>query len=246
MHSMVLEAQGQDLVPRDLPTPEPGEHELLIRVRACGICRTDLHVIDGDLKEPNLPLVLGHEIVGEVAALGAAVEDVEGFQVGDRVGLPWLGYTCGNCSHCAAGRENLCTHPGFTGYQRDGGFAEHTIADAKYCFRIPDGFDNLGAESRVDQTVVRENPGFLLELDFIAKLDQRLPAFAQGFQPPLETDLSSPPALELVGKGALGDRASLNPVEFRTVAGEGLALLLQQGLDGRNCRIRFNQRGDAL
>jgi len=138
MQSMVLVAPGQNLVPTDLPTPEPGEHELLLRVRACGICRTDLHVIDGDLKEPKLPLVLGHEIVGEVAALGASVK---GFEIGEHLGVSWLGHTCGECAPCATDRENLCESPGFTGYQRDGGFAEYTIADPRYCFPIPEGFD---------------------------------------------------------------------------------------------------------
>ncbi|MHC4512804.1 MAG: zinc-dependent alcohol dehydrogenase family protein [Planctomycetota bacterium] len=138
MQSMVLVAPGHDLVPMDLPTPEPGEHELLLRVRACGICRTDLHVIDGDLGEPKLPLVLGHEIVGEVAALGTSVK---GLAIGELLGVPWLGHTCGQCNYCATDRENLCASPGFTGYQRDGGFAEYTIADPRYCFRIPAGFD---------------------------------------------------------------------------------------------------------
>ncbi len=138
MQSMVLETPGGELVATDLPTPEPGRHELLIRVGACGICRTDLHVIDGDLPQPKLPLVLGHEIVGKVAGLGAAVQ---GFDLGERVGVPWLGHTCGRCRHCGAGRENLCESAGFTGYQRDGGFAEYAVADRRYCFKISDRFD---------------------------------------------------------------------------------------------------------
>ena len=138
MQSMVLAAPAQDLAAVELPTPEPGEHELLLRVQACGVCRTDLHVIDGELEEPKLPLVLGHEIVGEVVAVGAKVQ---GIDIGERLGVPWLGHTCGECAPCAADRENLCEHPTFTGYQRDGGFAEYTVADPRFCFRIPERFD---------------------------------------------------------------------------------------------------------
>jgi propanol-preferring alcohol dehydrogenase len=131
---MVLQAHRTPLVERDLPVPVPGPDQVLLRVHACGVCRTDLHVFDGELPDPKLPLVLGHEIVGTVEAIGSQVTR---FAVGDRVGVPWLGYTCGICAYCKSGRENLCDNPRFTGYQIDGGYAEYTLADARYCFPLP-------------------------------------------------------------------------------------------------------------
>ena len=142
MRAMVLEAQGGSLECRELPVPVPGRHEVLIAVRACGVCRTDLHVVDGDLTEPRLPLVPGHQIVGEVVAVGG---DVDTPKVGDRVGVPWLGGSCGGCEFCAAGRENLCDSAVYTGYQRDGGFADYATADARYTFPIPEGYDDVQA-----------------------------------------------------------------------------------------------------
>jgi alcohol dehydrogenase, propanol-preferring len=139
MRGQFLEASRSPLVMRERPTPAPAAGEILIEVAACGVCRTDLHVVDGELPNPKLPVVPGHEIVGRVALLG---EGVHGFATGERVGVPWLGYTCGNCPYCRAGRENLCNTPLFTGYTRDGGFATHTIADARYCFALPDGHDD--------------------------------------------------------------------------------------------------------
>ena len=133
MHAMVLDSPGRPLVRRDLTRPEPGAGEVLIRVRACGVCRTDLHVVDGELTEPKLPLVPGHEIVGEVIETGAGVEDLA---VGARVGVPWLGHTCGACAYCRSGQENLCDRARFTGYQIDGGYADMTVADAHYAFPI--------------------------------------------------------------------------------------------------------------
>jgi propanol-preferring alcohol dehydrogenase len=115
---------------------------VLVRIAACGVCRTDLHVVDGELPDPVLPLVPGHEIVGRVAAVG---DGVERLAPGDRVGVPWLGFTCGNCPYCARGRENLCDRARFTGYQIDGGYAEYTVADQRYCFRLDDGLDDLSA-----------------------------------------------------------------------------------------------------
>lgn len=140
MRAMVLEQVGQPLQWRELPTPEPGENQVLIRVRACGVCRTDLHVFDGELPQPKLPLILGHEVVGEVVKLGAGVE---GLQIGQRVGVPWLGHTCGQCRFCAAERENLCEFAQFTGYTLDGGYAEYTVADARYMFLLPDAYDDV-------------------------------------------------------------------------------------------------------
>jgi alcohol dehydrogenase, propanol-preferring len=142
MQAMVLERAGEPLHAAELQVPTPGPHQILIKVAACGVCRTDLHVFDGELQHPKLPLVLGHEIVGHVEALG---EDVEGFARGERVGVPWLGYTDGTCSYCRAGLENLCDHPRFTGYQIDGGYAQYTVADARYVFPIPDGYSDAEA-----------------------------------------------------------------------------------------------------
>jgi len=142
MRAMVLERQRQPLRLAELPEPTAGPGQVLLDVRACGVCRTDLHILDGDLAEPKLPLVPGHQIVGVVRELG---EGVERFGPGDRVGVPWLGWTCGECHHCRAGRENLCDRARFTGYDLDGGYAEVAVADARYCFPIPDGYPDLQA-----------------------------------------------------------------------------------------------------
>jgi len=142
MKAMVLEAVGNPLVLRDLPDPVPGPGQLLLRVGACAVCRTDLHVFDGDLTEPNLPLILGHEIVGTVIGVG---EGVERYAPGDRVGVPWLGWTCGECSYCKTGRENLCAEARFTGYQLNGGYAELAVADERFSFPIADSFSDSEA-----------------------------------------------------------------------------------------------------
>jgi propanol-preferring alcohol dehydrogenase len=133
MHAMVLHSPGEPLVYRQLPDRMPGQGQVRIEVRACGVCRTDLHVVDGELPEPRLPLIPGHEIVGRVSAIGAGVS---GLSLGDRVGVPWLGRTCGTCSYCASQRENLCDAPQFTGYTLDGGFATAVVADARYVFAL--------------------------------------------------------------------------------------------------------------
>jgi len=133
MRAMVLEAPKTPLVARDLPVPEPGPGQVLLRVGACGVCRTDLHVVDGELIRPKLPLVPGHEIVGRVAAVGRGVDR---FHDGDRVGVPWLGWSCGECKFCRAGRENLCEAARFTGYTIDGGYEEYALADARFCFPV--------------------------------------------------------------------------------------------------------------
>lgn len=142
MHAMVLDAPGHKLEKRRLPRPQPGPGELLVKVAACAVCRTDLHVVDGDLPNPKLPVFPGHEIVGRVMACGANVRD---FSIGERVGIPWLGWTCGVCPYCRGGHENLCAKGRFTGYQIDGGYAEYTVADARYCFRIPDSYSDVEA-----------------------------------------------------------------------------------------------------
>jgi propanol-preferring alcohol dehydrogenase len=135
MRAMVLPRAGTPLELRDLPEPEPRAGEVLVRVRACGICRTDLHIVDGELAEPALPLVLGHQVVGEVIALGDGVREI---RVGARVGVPWLGATDGTCAWCTSGRENLCPNARFTGYHRGGGYAELLVADRRACLSIPD------------------------------------------------------------------------------------------------------------
>lgn len=138
MRAMVFTAPGQPLEYRDLPVPTPQPEEVLIRVEACAVCRTDLHIIDGELPAPNLPLVPGHQIVGTIERLG---ERVTRWTVGQRVGVPWLGWTCGECRFCRDGRENLCDQAQFTGYTRPGGFAEYTVADQRFCFALPTDYD---------------------------------------------------------------------------------------------------------
>ncbi|HTR07089.1 MAG TPA: zinc-dependent alcohol dehydrogenase family protein [Paraburkholderia sp.] len=142
MRAMVFDGENPRLREAELPDPTPGAGELLIDVRACGVCRTDLHVVDRDLDHPKKPLIPGHEIVGTVAALGPGVT---GFALGDRVGVPWLGHTCGHCRFCINGRENLCDAPGFTGYTIDGGYATRTVADARYCFHLPRQYSDIEA-----------------------------------------------------------------------------------------------------
>jgi propanol-preferring alcohol dehydrogenase len=141
-YGMVLTAAGRQLERRELPLREPADGELLIKVHACGVCRTDLHVVDGELREPKLPLVPGHEIIGTVAALGRGVDR---FRVGERVGVPWLGFTCGACEFCRSGRENLCERARFTGYQIDGGYAGYALADARYCFAVSGSYSDAEA-----------------------------------------------------------------------------------------------------
>src|SRR5215471_959619 len=142
MRAMLFEKPGQPLRLAEVPIPKPGVGQLLIRVRACAVCRTDLHVVDGELMQPKLPLIPGHEIVGTVEEKG---EGTVRFEIGDRVGIPWLGWTCGECSYCLWGRENLCDKARFTGYTIDGGYADHTVADQRFCFPIPDLYSDAEA-----------------------------------------------------------------------------------------------------
>ena len=141
MKAMVLERARTPLQELEIPRPEPGAGQVLLEVLACAVCRTDLHIVDGELTRPKLPLVIGHEIVGKVRKTGDGVQ----FRVGERVGVPWLGWTCGVCVYCTTGRENLCDQARFTGYDINGGYAEYCVADARYCFPIPSGYDDAHA-----------------------------------------------------------------------------------------------------
>jgi propanol-preferring alcohol dehydrogenase len=140
MRAMVLYEPKRPLELQDVPKPKPRRGQLLVRVSTCAVCRTDLHVVDGELPNPKLPLILGHQIVGRVEEIG---EGTSKFAIGDRVGIPWLGWTDGNCAYCRSGRENLCDNARFTGYTIDGGYAEFTVADARYCFHLPEHYDDI-------------------------------------------------------------------------------------------------------
>jgi alcohol dehydrogenase, propanol-preferring len=139
---MILDVPGEPLRVAEVASPEPGEGQVLLRVHCCAVCRTDLHVVDGELPDPRLPLIPGHQIVGTVERIG---EHTDGFAVGERVGVPWLGWTDGECRYCLSGRENLCENARFTGYQIDGGYAEYALADGRFCFSIPESFPDLQA-----------------------------------------------------------------------------------------------------
>jgi propanol-preferring alcohol dehydrogenase len=139
MHAMVLLTPGTPLIHRELPVPKPNPDQVLIKVHACGVCRTDLHVVDGELPNPKLPIIPGHEIVGSIVQTG---ENVGSLRIGDRIGIPWLGYTCGTCLYCRTGKENLCDQPEFTGYTLDGGYAEFAVADRRYCFPLPENYSD--------------------------------------------------------------------------------------------------------
>ncbi len=139
MHAMVFEGTGRPLRHVEREIPQPGKGQVLVQVLACAVCRTDLHLIDGELPDPRLPVIPGHEIVGRILAVGEGVTDLS---PDDRIGIAWLGYTCGSCDFCVSGRENLCASALFTGYQIDGGYATHAVADARYCFPLPDGYDD--------------------------------------------------------------------------------------------------------
>ena len=139
MRAMVLEEPGKPLVLQDVPRPKPATGQVLVRVAACAVCRTDLHIVDGELADPELPLILGHQIVGRIQQRG---DGVDGFEVGDRVGIPWLAWTDGECAYCRSGRENLCDRAKFTGYTVDGGYAEFAVADARFCFHLPEEYSD--------------------------------------------------------------------------------------------------------
>lgn len=140
MRAMVLEQAKQPLQLREVPKPKPARGQLLVRVATCAVCRTDLHIVDGELSDPKLPLIPGHQIVGRIEEIA---DDVDGLSIGDRVGIPWLGWTDGKCAYCRSNRENLCDHARFTGYTIDGGYAEFTVADARFCFHLPDRYNDV-------------------------------------------------------------------------------------------------------
>ena len=140
MRAMVLDKPKQPLQLRDMPKPKAAVGQVLVRVATCAVCRTDLHVADGELPDPKLPLILGHQIVGHIEEIG---DGVKGFSIGDRVGIPWLGWTDGQCPYCRSNRENLCDRARFTGYTIDGGYAEFTVADARFCFHLPDRYNDV-------------------------------------------------------------------------------------------------------
>lgn len=142
MRAMVLRSSGRELLETEVLAPEVHSGAVLVRVGACAVCRTDLHIVDGELPNPKLPLIPGHEIVGRIVAIGPMVD---GLTIGERVGIPWLGWTCGDCAFCRSGRENLCPAARFTGYTLDGGYAEYALADARFCFRIPSGYSDVAA-----------------------------------------------------------------------------------------------------
>jgi propanol-preferring alcohol dehydrogenase len=142
VRAMILDVPGEPLRVAEVASPEPGEGQVLLRVHCCAVCRTDLHVVDGELPDPRLPLIPGHQIVGTIERIG---EHTDGFTVGERVGVPWLGWTDGECRYCLSGRENLCENARFTGYQIDGGYAEYASADGRFCFSIPESFPDLQA-----------------------------------------------------------------------------------------------------
>jgi propanol-preferring alcohol dehydrogenase len=142
VRAMILDVPGEPLRVAEVASPEPGEGQVLLRVHCCAVCRTDLHVVDGELPDPKLPLIPGHQIVGTVERIG---EHTDGFTVGERVGVPWLGWTDGECRYCLSGRENLCENARFTGYQIDGGYAEYALADGRFCFSIPESYPDLQA-----------------------------------------------------------------------------------------------------
>src|SRR3990172_8856167 len=140
MRAMLFEGSGQPLRLAEVPVPQPGAGQVLLRVHACGVCRTDLHVLDGELSQPKLPLILGHQIVGTVMQAG---EGANRFSLGERIGVPWLGFSDGTCDYCQRGLENLCDNPKFTGYTLDGGFAEYAVADQRFCFPLPDAYSDV-------------------------------------------------------------------------------------------------------
>ena len=219
MRAMVFDGQEPRLALRDIPRPSPKGNQVLLRVEACGVCRTDLHVVDGDLHEPRLPLIPGHEIVGRIEALGEAIE---GLKVGQRVGVPWLGHTCGACDYCGSGRENLCDAPDFTGYTIDGGYAEYCVADAHFVFALPEDRDPVALAPLLCAGLIGYR-SFKLAGDCrtlgiygfgaAAHICARLPAIRAARFLPSRAKETSPPSGSPTASAQYGraDRANLHP-----------------------------------
>lgn len=206
MRAMLLEAPGQTLRLAEVPVPAPGDGELLVRVRACAVCRTDLHVVDGELPAPRLPLSPGHEIVGVVVGHG---DGVTAPPLGTRVGIPWLGWTCGRCEYCASGRENLCPQARFTGYTLPGGYAEYVACDARYCFPIPEGFDDVQAAPLLCAGLIGYRSLRLAgELPLVAGRAQRLGIYGFGAAAHVVAQVARWEGRELYAFTRAGDEAA--------------------------------------
>lgn len=204
MQAMVLDRAGAKLREAELPVPVPGPNQILIKVAACGVCRTDLHIVDGELAHPKLPLVLGHEIVGRVEALG---QSVEGFTPGMRVGVPWLGYTDGTCAYCREDRENLCDHPRFTGYDIDGGYAGYTVADARYAFPLPEGYGDAEAAPLLCAGLIGYR-SLKMTGDKLARIPSRLGIYGFGAAAHIVAQVARHQGREIYAFTREGDRAA--------------------------------------
>ncbi len=204
MQAMVLDRAGAKLREAELPVPVPGPNQILIKVAACGVCRTDLHIVDGELAHPKLPLVLGHEIVGRVEALG---QSVEGFTPGMRVGVPWLGYTDGTCTYCREDRENLCDHPRFTGYDIDGGYAGYTVADARYAFPLPEGYGDAEAAPLLCAGLIGYR-SLKMTGDKLARIPSRLGIYGFGAAAHIVAQVARHQGREIYAFTREGDRAA--------------------------------------
>jgi propanol-preferring alcohol dehydrogenase len=243
---MLLDVLKRRLVARDVPRPVPGPGQILVEVRACGVCRTDLHILDGELSRPKLPLVPGHQIVGAVVEAG---EGASGVAVGSRVGIPWLGWTCGECRFCLSDRENLCDRARFTGYQIDGGFAEYAVADARFCFPVPEGYPDLQAAPLLCAGLIGYRSlrlagdgdllglyGFGASAHIVAQVaryegrrvfaftkadDEQAQQFARGFGAEWTGDALRPPPEELDAAIVFAPVGELVPAALRAVAKGG-------------------------
>src|SRR5215203_3829282 len=213
MRAMILNSPGEPLRLTDVPAPKPEAGQVLVRVLACGVCRTDLHVVDGELRDPKLPLIPGHQIVGEVVETG---EHVEWFAPGYRVGVPWLGWTCGRCRYCLSGRENLCDDARFTGYQIDGGYAEYAVADYRFCFPVSD------APAHIVIQVARHQGRRVFA--FTRDGDTKAQSFAREMGALWAGDSSQPPPEELDAAIIFAPVGTLVPTALRAVAKGGMVV----------------------
>jgi propanol-preferring alcohol dehydrogenase len=249
MRAMILDEPRTPLRCGELPAPEPGPGQVRVRVRACAVCRTDLHIVDGELTEPKLPLVPGHEIAGEVDSLGPGVTR---FRPGDRVGIPWLGWTCGECASCRAGRENLCERARFTGYTLDGGYAEYALADERFCFALPPTFTDVAAAPLLCAGLIGYRSlvmagdarrlgiyGFGAAAHIVAQVarwqgreiyafarpgDEAAQRFARGLGATWAGDSTAPPPVELDAAIIFAPVGALVPLALRAVAPGGIVV----------------------